>query len=25
MSVLLSFMMTMFITFINLGWSDDFF
>ncbi|MGO2624599.1 MAG: DUF2798 domain-containing protein, partial [Psychrobacter sp.] len=25
MSVLLSFMMTMFITFINLGWSDTFF
>ncbi len=25
MSVLLSFMMTMFITFINLGWSESFF
>ena len=25
MSVMLSFLMTMFITFINLGWSDSFF
>ncbi len=25
MSVLLSFLMTMFITFIHLGWSEDFF